>query len=63
LFLDMNLPARRTRRAIVHSGAATSATMVLAAAFGVVGWVADLIVVGVIAIVVTIVAAYVLSRP
>ena len=59
----MSLPARRTRRAIVHSGAATGATMVLAAAFGVVGWVADLIVVGVIAIVVTIVAAYVLSRP
>jgi hypothetical protein len=37
--------------------------VVIAAVFGVVGWVADLIVVGVIAVMVTIVAAYVLSRP
>jgi hypothetical protein len=43
--------------------AATGATLFIAAVFGVVGWVADLIVVGVIAIVVTIVATYVLSRP
>lgn len=59
----MSLPARRTRRAIVHTCAATGATVVIAPVFGVAGWVADLIVVGVIAIVVTIVAAYVLSRP
>ncbi len=48
-------PARGTRWAIVHTGAATSAILVIAAVFGVVAWVADLIVVGVVAIVVTIV--------
>jgi hypothetical protein len=47
----------------VHTRAATGATVIIAAVFGVVGWVADLIVVGVIAIVVSIIAAYALSRP
>jgi len=40
----MSLPARRTRRAVVQTGAATGAAVVIAAVFGVVGWVADLIV-------------------
>lgn len=63
----MKLPARRTARAVVHAGVTTGLTAGLAAiivgVFGLAGWVADLLVVGVIAIVVTIVAAYILSRP
>jgi hypothetical protein len=49
--------------AIVHAGVWTGLAAVAVAVFGVVTWIADLIIVGVIAIVVTIAAAYVLSRP
>jgi hypothetical protein len=59
----MSLPARRVRRAVAHTAAVTCLAAIVVAAFGVVGWVAELIVVGVIAIVVTVVAAYPLSRP
>jgi hypothetical protein len=59
----MSLPAKRARRTVVHTSATIGAVAVIAAVFGVVAWVANLIVVGVIAIVATVVGAYVLSRP
>jgi phage shock protein PspC (stress-responsive transcriptional regulator) len=63
----MPLPARRTRRAAVHATTSTIAIAGLvagiAAVFGIAGWVANLVVLGIIAVVVTLVAAYVLSRP
>jgi hypothetical protein len=59
----MGLPARRTRRAIAQTGVVTGLTALVAAVFGVVAWEAQLIVLGVMAIVVVVVAAYVLSRP
>jgi hypothetical protein len=59
----MSLPARRARQAVVHSGAMTGLAAIVIVVFGVASWVADLIVVGVVAIVVTVVVAYVLSHP
>jgi hypothetical protein len=61
------LPARRATRAVVHATAFTivsaGVAAVIVAVLGVAGWVASMIVVGVIAVVVTVVAAYALSRP
>ena len=61
------LPARRSRHAVVHAAASTAVTVgvaaVIATVLGVAGWMATLIVVGVIAVVVVVAAAYVLSRP
>lgn len=59
----MGLPAKRRRRAIVHSAATTGLVAVIVAVFGVSGLVGDVIVLGVLAIVVTLGAAYALSRP
>ena len=59
----MGLPARRTTRTAAHAGIVAGLTALVAALLGVVGWEAELIVVGVLAIVVIVVAAYVLSRP
>ncbi len=60
--LGMSLPAKRAGRAVVHTTATIGVIAVIAAVFGVAGWVANLIVLGVVAIVVTVVGAYVLSR-
>jgi hypothetical protein len=59
----MEFPARRTTRTVVHAGVVTGLTALVAAVFGTVGWEAELIVLGVIAIVVIVAGAYVLSRP
>jgi hypothetical protein len=63
----MSLPVRRTGRAVVHGAVGTGATIGLAAVvvavFGVAGWLANVIVLAAIAVVVTVVGAYVLSRP
>jgi hypothetical protein len=58
----MSLPVKRAGRAVAHTGATIVVVAVIAAVFGVAAWVANLIVVGVVAIVATIVGAYVLSR-
>jgi hypothetical protein len=60
--LGMSLPAKRAGRAVVHTTATVGVVAVIAAVFGLAVWVANLIVVGVVAIVVTVVGAYVLSR-
>jgi hypothetical protein len=61
------LPAKRATRAVLHATASTVVFAGVAAAIvavlGVATWVAEMIVVGVIAVVVTVVAAYALSRP
>jgi hypothetical protein len=59
----MGLPARRTMRTVAHVGVVTGLVALVAVVFGVVGWEGELIVVGVIAAVAIVVAAYVLSRP
>jgi hypothetical protein len=56
----MALPVRRTTRTVVHIGVVTGLTALVAAVFGTVG---ELTAVGVTAIVVIVVGAYVLSRP
>jgi len=59
----MGLPARRTRRTVVHTGVMTGLPALIAVVLGVAGWEAEVIVLAVIAIVVIIVGAYALSRP
>lgn len=67
ILVGMALPARRARRGILHSVAGTAlsaaAVAVTVAAFGIAPWVATMIVVGVVAVVFVVAAAYVLSRP
>jgi hypothetical protein len=67
ILLGMALPARRARRGILHSAAGTAlsaaAVAVIVTAFGVASWIATMIVVGVVAVVFVMAAAYVLSRP
>ena len=61
------LPAKRATRAVLRATASTVVFAGVAAAIdavlGAATWVAEMIVVGVIAVVVTVVAAYALSRP
>jgi hypothetical protein len=67
VFSGMALPARRARHVILHSATGTAlsaaAAAIVVAVFGVASWVATMIVVGVVAVVVVLAAAYVLSRP
>jgi hypothetical protein len=63
----VGLPARRATRGTLHLAAGTALSVGAAAAIvavlGVAPWVATMIVTGVIAVLVVVAAAYVLSRP
>jgi hypothetical protein len=60
-------PARRASRGILHSATGTAVTVgaaaIIVAVLGVAAWEATMIVVGVVAVLVVLTAAWVLSRP